>query len=227
MSGLIIDRLDLHDSTTNQILLTINAAALKINPFDLIAFQQIGYYAELYEGMIEGDLDIFPDKSINMKISDIQINRNPYIRKTNLIVSNPQLNGEGSYLFAEKPIGQLTLSLDRLKLSGKSDHTGLPFEFPTTNIEWVKSGLSIDDDTLELRVSSLGDFSANLEGKLGLNWKALSKSTLDLALKGKLDSKYESGLGFFKEILVNYKNTAGQISVKIKGNLNRPQVVRN
>jgi type II secretion system protein N len=227
VNGLNLDLITLSDTATNEPLVKVDTIHLKINPLRFLAFQEVDYLIELYEGSISGKLDLFPQRSTVFSFSGIQINRNAPIRKSGLILSNPLLSGKGMYSFGYPPQGQITLALNKISLSGKPEHTGLPFDFPITEFEWLKGGISFQNKDSEVQISSSGDLSANLEGTMTLNTKAPIQSPLNLILKAKLNPEYESKLGFFKDILVNYKNTAGQISVKISGNLNRPQVVRN
>ncbi len=226
-NGLSLEQIVLYETPSRQTLLTIESINIRINPLYLLIFQEIDLSVICYEGSINGKLDIFPQKSVFLNIKNVQINRNTFIRKTNLILNNPLLNGTVNYQLSEKREGQITLAIRNIALSGKPDHTGLPFEFPDTEFEWMKGGISLNGETAEVQISTLGDLSANLDGNVALNWKALNRSRIDLALKGKLDPEYESGIGFFRDILVNYKDSAGQISIKISGNLNRPKIIRN
>ena len=227
LDGLKLEQIAVYETLSRQLLLDIDSLEITANPIFLLIFQELDYEFQLYDGSIKGKLDLFPKKSITYKISNIQLNRNTFIRRANLILNNPILDGEGTYQISEKSEGKLTLGISKISISGKPDHTGLPYEFPTTDFDWIKGGFSLNDSDIEVQISSLGDLSVNIEGSVSPNWKTFNRSRLNLSLKGKMKPEYESGLGFFKDILVNYKDNAGQISIKITGNVNWPKIVRN
>ncbi|MBU2514465.1 type II secretion system protein GspN [bacterium] len=221
--GSKINQVILKDITSNESLLAIDSINLKINWISLFLFQELQYNIGLYEGSIIGKIDLFPQIKTSYQIKDIQINRNAFIRKTNLILSNPTLEGEGNFDYT-KTTGNLELNCSALKLTGDQQNTNLPFLLPSTTFDNLKSEWSFSKNQANLQIISSGDITANLKGTMDLNFERISKSKLDLQANARLAEKYETNLGFLKSLLVNYRDNSGQIAVKISGDFERPSI---
>lgn len=221
--GLDIYQSNLIDRQQKQLLMQIQSVSISLNPVDLILFQKATYRVLLYQGEIHGSLRFFPELVTEFTLSGIEPNRNQYLRKTNLILSNPVVAGTGIYYIQNQPKATLELALDTIRLSGESSVTGLPFEFPVTSIQGVMGKVNLNNNKALVNLQTSGDITASLDGQITLDWRRMSRSKLDLNLKGTLTEKYESELGFFRDLLVNFKNASGQLALKVDGTLQRPR----
>ncbi len=221
--GSKINQVTLKDVASNESLFVIDSIDLKMNLISLALFQELEYSVNLYEGSVSGKIDLFPQIKTTFKILNVQINRNTYIRKTNLILSNPIIEGEGNYEYSEAT-GDLTLNCTSLTLTGDQNITNLPVTLPTTTLERIRSGWNFKKNQTDVQIDSSGDITANLKGEIDLNLKRAERSKLDLIINARLTEKYETNLGFLKSFLVNYKDNTGQVSVKISGGFQRPNI---
>ncbi|MCG8336205.1 MAG: type II secretion system protein GspN [Proteobacteria bacterium] len=227
LSGLHLNQIRVRELPSNSPVVDVEKVSLSFGLLEFLLFQEIDYSMELYNGFIEGELDLFPKKSVDFSVSELQINRNPVLRKTNLITSNPIVNGDGFYTFSENPEAEIEFDILNLSISGKPQHTNIPFELPDTKLSEFEGDIVIKGKEADILLSSKGDLAATVEGIIKLNFARPANSEFNLNLTGKLTSEFESKLGFFKSILVNYKNTTGQVAVNLSGSLQRPRVKKN
>lgn len=227
LSGLHLNQVRIQELPLSNPVMDVEKFSLSFGLLEFLLFQEIDYSMELYNGSIEGELDLFPQKSVDFSISELQINRNSVLRKTNLITSNPIINGDGFYTFSENPKAEIEFAITDLSISGKPQHTNIPFELPDTRLSEFEGDIVIKGKDADVLFASKGDLAATIEGIIKLNYARPVNSEFNLNLTGKLTSEFESKLGFFKSILVNYKNTTGQVAVNLSGTLQRPRVKKN
>lgn len=222
--GLTTGQIQIDDLATQMPVLTIQSIEISINYFSLIVFQEIDYKVRLYQGKIEGKMDLFPRRLTRFSLSEIQINRNAAIRKTNLLLSNPVIKGKGTFLIETTPEGKLDLAIQQVLLSGDPSHTDIPFELPDTQLSMIEGEFIFKGTDTTVRLLTKGDLSMNISGTVNIDQSSPVKSQLDLAINGTISPDYETKLGVFKSLLVNYKNQNGDISVNISGNPRRPRI---
>ncbi len=227
LSGLHLNQVRIRELPASNSVIDVEKLSLSFGLLEFLLFQEIDYTMELYNGVVEGELDFFPQRSLDFSVSELQINRNPVLRKTNLITSNPIVNGDGFYTFSDNPEAEIVFDMSDLSISGQPEYTNIPFELPDTRLSKFEGDIVIKGKDVDVLLSSKGDLAANVEGIIKLNFARPANSEFNLNLTGKLTSEFESKLGFFKSILVNYKNTTGQVAVNLSGTLQRPRVKKN
>ena len=224
LGGLTLNSLLLQDKSDNTRIFYIETLEFKVNPVSLILFRKVPFLSTVYEGEFEGSLRFFPTLLVEFIASNIRPNRNEFIRRSKLILSNPTLSMEGELNLSTPVNGQIKLHLKTLKLSGKMENTNLPFDLPHTNLTDLNADLILQKQQFKLSAQSKGDISGNLMGIVQMNPKNIPRSKLNLKLMATLDNEYQEKLGLFNQILSNLKNRAGQLSLRITGTATNPKV---
>ncbi len=222
--GLLLEKMTLKDIIEKNELLSIRSAEISFNVPSLLFFQKLPYRINLYQGNISGELVFFPKLHTRFSARGLQPNRHLVIRKTNLILSNPVLMVEGQISLSNPPEGDIKLKIRDILLAGETKHTHLPFDLPSTDFKSIDANLSLRQKQVEVAANSRGDLSANLKGTILFNWQKINRSKLNLTLKAGLKKAYRTKLGFIDDILQNYSNKSGQLSIKIKGSPANPKV---
>ncbi len=220
--GLTLEQLQIHEKTSREIVLDVVSMELELNLLSLVFFQQLPYSLEIYKGEVQGTLNLLPQLSASFTITGLQPNHHLILQKTKLITSEPILKAEGEIIFTNPPEGKVSMEIQNINLAGDPKITNLPFKLPSTQLSYLKGDLTINKNRIDISAKSGGDISVNADGSIIANWKRIKRSRLDLIVKGKIEKNYETKLGFIKDMLNNYKNNTGQLSVKITGNLQRP-----
>lgn len=224
ISGLDLYELQVQDNVSQSTLLTIQSFSVTINPVNLLIFQEIDYRINIYQGIVAGTLDLFPELNNNFEAKDIELNRNITLRKSNIIQSNPVLNAKGSYSLFPPYKGNTSIRIDQVSLSGKSENTNIPFELPDAELSNISGEVLLDDRLANISLSTSGDIKAEVTGSVQIDMRNYNRSNIDLVLKGKLSADFESKLGFMKGLVNPYKDNSGDYGIKFSGNISRPRI---
>jgi type II secretion system protein N len=210
---------------TDEILI-IQSLDISISFWRLILFQELDFQFLLYEGVVNGRLNIFSPKTIRFNISNLRINHNTVIRKSNLILSDPTITAEGSLVLSSVPSGKIDFDVNELTLTGDSKYTGVPLELPQSRIIKLNGELLLTGNQADIKVNATGDINANFVGKIDINRNIPLKSEFDLTIKASFTPEYQAKLGFIKDIFASYKDTTDKIAIKLTGNLDRPKIIK-
>jgi len=224
LNGLTLESLVLNANNFDSPIFHIQYIELDFNPLTLLLFQEFPFNFRIYGGLMDGRLVLFPSLYAKFRAADIEPNRNKLIRKSNLLLSNPLLNLKGELRLSQPLGGQINLNLKDLILSGKMQYTSLPVDLPATNIGDLDANLTFQNRQLKLLIKSTGDISGNIEGTIQINQRNVQRSNLDLRVTTTLKKNYQKKLGILAELLNNYKNKAGQLSIRIKGTPSYPKI---
>lgn len=224
INGLTLNQIQLNEQESLTRLLDISKITVSINIFKLVVFQEIPYSIELYEGSVEGYLDLFPDMLTAFVIKDVEPNRNSWLRKSNIIRSNPIVEGQGSYFFSATPAAAIDLNIENLSITANNEYTNIPFELPMIELDSLRAAFSMKEMLTEVTISSAGDIDLNINGQITPDLKSITRTQLNLIAKGQLKSDFENELGFVKQLLDSYRNSSKQISVQVTGTLQHPIV---
>jgi type II secretion system protein N len=222
--GLILEELVLNTNKKKLTVFQIQSIKFNLSPVSLLLFQKIPYKINVYNGNIYGDIKLFPSLQANFYAKDIQLNRNKQIRKSNILLSNPLLQIEGKCELTPEIRAHLKFNLKDLSLSGNMKDTGLPFALPLTNINSLDAILTYEKNQLKIDAKSKGNITGNIAGIVQVNQTNIRRSRLDLKMTSRLDRDYQNNMGVLIELLNNYKNRTGQISIRIKGTAQYPIV---
>lgn len=221
--GLGIDRLELTNPKRRESLLKVTN--LKIR-FDLVAIvfkQELPFEYQLYGGSGNGTFGFFPNITIALKASDLELNWVPIVRQSQILQSNPVVNFTGRYV-PKTESGVLSLSINNLKISGDKSNTMLTMDLPDTVLTTIQSDFTLKQNDLMLDLNTTGDITAKLKGKIMGNWQRIQRSKVDVTLQADLTDPYQDKLGFLNNILASYRQKNGKISVRLTGNLMLPQI---
>lgn len=224
--GVEVEKIAIRQTASGMELLGLENIKFEMDPLSLIFNQGVPYSVELYGGSIEGVVKLLPVQEVLFSVKEVEPNRNLTLRKMNLVLSNPELNGTGKISITQPLQANLDLAVRQLTFSGDPKVTMLPFKLPETTFQTIQSTLMVSDSQLEVVLISKGDIGANLKGKVFGDLKRIHNSRLDLVLRGKMDDKYFESLGFIQQIVNGYRDPSGEIALKIAGNLRGPQINR-
>ncbi|PCI30627.1 MAG: type II secretion system protein GspN [SAR324 cluster bacterium] len=214
-------------NTNSEQLLRLQALELRLDPWSLLSSLAIPFKIECYDGIIEGKIAFLSEKSIHFKFHDIQPNRNLWLRKTGLILSNPSLNGDGQLRLSSSlaPLSSsLKLEVKELVVSGNPKVMPLFFEIPDTSFQKVQIQLAYQDNSLTVDLRTKGDIAVKVSGDIQGKITAINNSKLNLTIVAKLKDKYQAELGFVGNMLKPYTNQSGQIAVQLGGKLKFPKL---
>jgi len=222
--GLRIESLKLINTQLKKEIVKINEFDLNLNLLSVLFSFGIPFDVDLYNGNLEGVYRFFPDQYVKLSGNDIQINKNNFLKSTKLILSNPKLELKGKVVINKNYNADLEIIIPRIKLSGKTDDTKLPFKFPNINLSQLRVNLKLLPNKISVDFKSGGDIKAILGGSIIGNLSKLDRSNINMTLTAEFEKKYYKNLGFIKDILSGYMNKSGKIKIRIAGRLMSPSV---
>ncbi|MDT8445984.1 MAG: type II secretion system protein GspN [bacterium] len=206
-------------------LLQVQELSLSWAPWYLLR-GRLGLGARLYEGSLEAQWVLYSGR-FELAGEGIRPNRNLRLREKGLIASNPKLDFAASTGLWGPPRGTLELTLKELKLSGKTEQTGLVIDLPNTSFDALSLKARWQEVQLELEGQTQGDINAQVTGQVVLDWNRMESSRLNLRLSAALLPAFEEQLdGLVKSLLSAYRNAEGRISVELSGPARVPQIKR-
>jgi len=224
--GLQLNQIQLENRSSKAILLQLQTVQFRFSPISLLIFREIPYFIQLYEGTIRGGLGFLPNYTLSFKAAALQLNRNPVIRKSGLILSDPQLNASGNIHLDTPPLGTISFGLTELSLSGDPEVTHLPLELPQTRFSSLQASARLLPQEIEIQGQSSGDIAAGIKGVITPDWNRLVNSRLDLQIQAEFDNAFQTRLGFVKSILQGYLTPQGRLSLQMSGTLASPRIKR-
>lgn len=222
--GLGVNSIEIRQKSDNVELAKLNQVELSFGILDLLLFQEVLLKFKAYDGVGEGRLDLFPRPRLILKVENLSINHNPFLRKTNILKSNPILTFEGGIELDDFQQGDIDFQLQKTAVNGDSKTSGLMFSFPDIYLEKISGKIGLKGDRIKLEIDTKGDISHQLKGQVDVNWKRLRRSRLNLKLLANLKKGYKKKLDFLEPLLIPYTRSDGKISVKIEGAVSFPEI---
>ena len=194
--GLQVKSVEIRKQVGNLELIKLSQVNLSFGLLDLLLFQEIPFQFNVYDGVGKGHLDLLSGPRLALKVDDVSVNHNPYLRKTNILKSNPLLAFDGEVDLGGTRQGKVSFQLQKITINGDSKTSGLMFSFPDTRLEKISGKVSLDGRLVKLEMDTKGDISNQLKGQVQLDWKRFKRSRLNLKLLANLKKGYKKKLNF-------------------------------
>jgi len=221
--GFELGQVTLRDTNQQRDWLKIDTVKVRFNVIALVFSQELPFEFNLYGGNGSGTIGYLPNSLIKLRVSNMELNWVPAIRRTQIIKSNPTLELEGKFA-PDTRIGNIQFQVRNIKMSGDKARTNLSVNLPDTDLANIRADLKFNRKQVEMTIDTTGDVEAHVEGRVYGDLGRIKRAKADLKLNARIKKTYQAQLGIFNSILNNYRSKNGRISIHLTGKLSAPQI---
>ena len=226
-SGVSITQVLIIDKRGKNEILDVQHIGVDVNLFHVLANFGIPLKAEIYNGMVKGKLQIFPTR-LSLDVNQINIRQIPLVFNTRILPSPVYMDIHSTFVLKKILSAEIEVETQQLDVSFDESRWKNNVKLPTLGLKSSSFKGTIENNQLSIQALTTGDIVSKTTGTISINQRAIYKSGLNIQVSGSLSPDYESKIDPLVLLIVkSFKNSSGQLRLKIGGNLQYPKLDKN
>lgn len=226
-SGVDISQVLIFDKRSKNEMLDVQYIDININPFQVIFNLGVPLKAEVYNGVVKGKLQFFPTR-LNLDVNQINIRQIPLVFNTRLLPAPVYMDIHSTFVLKKILSAEIEAEIQQFGINFKGSRLNNIVKLPTLGLKSLSFKGFLENNELSIQALTTGDIVSKTIGTILINQRSIYNSGLNIQLSGSLSTDYESKIDpLFLLIVKSFKNSSGQIRIKIGGNLQYPNINKN